>query len=152
MIEFIERGDLFRSNAQAIVNTVNCVGVSGKGIALEFKRRYPVNHNAYAEACSRGAVRPGEMFVTETGLVHPQYIINFPTKRHWVNPSRSLDIVAGLRALRREIETRKITSIAIPALGCNNGGLSWGRVRVDIARELEGLDETMCLVYAPLEG
>lgn len=150
MIEFIQDGGLFRSNAQVFVNTANCVGVMGKGIALEFKRRYPNNFRAYADACAQGSVIPGRMFVFETGLKQPQYIINFPTKRHWANPSRMLDIVSGLRALVTDVRRFEISSIAIPALGCNNGGLSWSAVRPEIERELAPLTGVICFVYEPL--
>ena len=141
----IERkvGDLFAEDAEALVNSVNCVGVMGRGIALQFKSAFPENFKAYEAACKREEVKPGRMFVYETGqLTSPRYIINFPTKRHWRGKSRMEDIEAGLEALVEEIKRRKIRSIAIPPLGSNLGGLPWADVasRIDAAlRELEGV-------------
>ena len=95
------RGDILKCEAEALVNTVNCVGVMGRGIALQFKNAYPDNFKAYAAACRKEEIRPGRMFVFETGsLLPPRYIVNFPTKRHWRGKSRIEDIEAGLRALR----------------------------------------------------
>ena len=110
MIEF-KKGDIFAEDAEALVNTVNCVGVMGRGVALQFKKAFPENFDAYARACDRKEVRPGRMFVFETGeLANPRYIINFPTKRHWRRKSRIEDIDAGLKALvaaiRSEISGR----------------------------------------------
>ena len=118
----IQEGDLLATDAEALVNTVNCVGVMGRGVALQFKDAYPENFTAYAAACKRNEVKPGEMFVTETGrLTNPRYIINFPTKRHWRGDSRMADVESGLLALRREIVDRGIASIAIPPLGSGLG-------------------------------
>lgn len=128
-------GDLLVADAEALVNTVNCVGVMGKGIALQFKNRFPTNFKAYYEACERNAVTPGHMFVTERPN-KPRYIINFPTKRHWRAKSRLDDVQSGLVALAEEIRSRNVRSIAIPALGCGNGGLEWRIVRPLIEREL----------------
>lgn len=109
------RGDILKAEAEALVNTVNCVGVMGRGIALQFKKAFPYNFKAYAEACQRGEVQPGRMFVVDTGgLTWPRYIINFPTKRHWRGKSRIEDIEAGLTALVKEIRSRNIRSVAIP--------------------------------------
>ena len=142
MIEY-KFGDLFTEDAEAFVNSVNCVGVMGRGIALQFKTAFPENFKAYEAACKREEVRPGRMFVYETGrLTNPRYIINFPTKRHWRGKSRIEDIEAGLEALVEEIKEWKIHSIAIPPLGSNLGGLPWADVgpRIDAAlRELEGV-------------
>ena len=103
-VRFVQ-GDLLISDAEAIVNAVNCVGVMGRGLALQFKRTFPANFKAYAAACKRGEVEPGRMFVFETGAsVGPRYIINFPTKRHWRFRSRLDDIDAGLEALVGELE------------------------------------------------
>src|SRR6476469_9938138 len=99
MIEY-RTGDILRADAEALVNTVNCVGVMGRGIALQFKKIYPLNFKAYEAACERNEVQPGRMFVFETGQVtNPKYIINFPTKRHWRGKSRIEDIESGLKAL-----------------------------------------------------
>jgi O-acetyl-ADP-ribose deacetylase (regulator of RNase III) len=107
MIRFIQ-GDILEADVDALVNTVNCVGVMGRGIALQFKRAFPANFKSYAAACKRGEVQPGRMFVTETGLLTgPRYIINFPTKRHWRSKSRMEDIEAGLDALYESSEERR---------------------------------------------
>ena len=132
MIRF-KTGNILAEDAEALVNTVNCVGVMGRGIALQFKNAFPDNFKAYVAACRSGAVRPGRMFVFETGtLTNPRYIINFPTKRHWRGNSRLEDIKAGLTDLTRQIRERGIRSIAIPPLGSGLGGLEWDVVRKDI--------------------
>src|SRR4051812_42763684 len=119
-------GDLLNASVEALVNTVNTVGVMGKGLALQFKRRFPENFRAYAAACKRGEVAIGRMFVTEMyGPTPPRYLINFPTKKHWRDPSQLEYVRAGLAALVGEIRTRGIRSIAVPPLGCGNGGLAW---------------------------
>src|SRR4029078_4298450 len=123
MIEY-KTGDILSEDAEALVNTVNCVGVMGRGVALQFKNAWPDNFRSYAAACSRNEVQPGRMFVFDTGRSgNPRYIINFPTKRHWRGKSRLEDIEAGLDALVAEIRTRKIQSVAIPPLGAGLGGL-----------------------------
>src|ERR1700722_439835 len=110
MIEF-RTGDILKADAEALVNTVNCVGIMGRGIALQFKNAFPENFKAYAAACRREEVQPGRMFVFETGaLTNPKYLINFPTKRHWRGKSRLEDIKSGLVALGREIRERHILS------------------------------------------
>src|SRR5271154_4123778 len=114
MIEY-RTGDILTADAEALVNTVNCVGIMGRGIALQFKNAFPDNFKAYAAACARGEVQPGRMFVYDTGtMTNPKFIINFPTKRHWRGKSRVEDIEAGLVALAGEIRERQIRSIAIP--------------------------------------
>ena len=130
MIEY-KVGDMFTEDVEALVNSVNCVGVMGRGIALQFKNVFPENFKAYAEACSRKEVQAGRMFVFETGQMigAPSYIINFPTKRHWRGKSRMEDIESGLHALAKEIEARNIRSIALPPLGSGLGGLDWPMVR-----------------------
>src|SRR3954451_2786243 len=126
----VAHGNLLTADVQALVNTVNTVGVMGKGIALQFKRAYPANFSAYRTACERGDIRLGEMFLFDTAIKGPRrYIINFPTKRHWKSSSRLADIEAGLSDLVRVVAEHSITSIAIPALGCGNGGLDWRQVR-----------------------
>ena len=125
MIEY-KQGNLLHSDAEAIVNTVNCVGVMGCGIALQFKKHYPENCKFYEAACTRGEVIPGKMLVYElVSLMNPRYIINFPTKRHWRGASRIEDIEAGLHDLVRVIQERNIKSVAVPPLGCGLGGLDW---------------------------
>src|SRR6266850_4231018 len=129
MIE-LKRGDILEAKADALVNTVNCVGVMGRGIALQFRKAFPENFKVYEAACERKEVEPGTMLVFETGrLTGPRYIINFPTKRHWKGKSRMEDIDAGLPALVEEIKKRGIRSVAVPPLGCGLGGLNWNDVR-----------------------
>lgn len=149
MIE-LTRGDILRAEAEALVNTVNCVGYMGRGIALQFKRAFPANFAAYAAACKRGEVQPGRMLVVETGqLTHPRYIVNFPTKRHWKGKSRLEDIDAGLEALIAEVKSLGIRSIAVPPLGCGLGGLDWAEVRPRIERAFAALPDVRVLVYEP---
>jgi len=136
-------GNLLEADAEALINTVNTVGVMGKGIALQFKQAYPDNYEAYRKACSHHEVQSGKMFVFPTGkLVSPTYIINFPTKRHWKEKSRMEDIEAGLKALVEVVNKLGIHSIAIPPLGCGSGGLKWADVkpRIEAAfRDLSGI-------------
>jgi O-acetyl-ADP-ribose deacetylase (regulator of RNase III) len=149
MIEY-KTGDLLAQDAEALVNTVNCVGFMGRGIALRFKKAFPANFKAYEAACRRGEVRPGRMFVFETKqLTNPRYVINFPTKRHWRGKSRLSDIEAGLGALVGEIRSRGIHSIAVPPLGSGLGGLNWSDVRPRIERALGPLPDTRVVVFEP---
>src|SRR5580700_10013859 len=149
VIEF-KRGDILEANADALVNTVNCVGIMGRGIALQFKNAFVDNFKAYAAACRRQEVQPGRMFVFERHeLGNPKYIINFPTKRHWRGKSRIDDIEAGLQALAGEILSRKIKSIAIPPLGSGLGGLDWRQVRARIEQYLGDLDDVQITVFEP---
>lgn len=146
----LTHGDILTADADALVNTVNCVGVMGRGIALQFKRSFPANFKAYAETCKAGAVEPGRMFVFETGrLTSPRYIINFPTKRHWRAKSRLQDIEAGLDDLVRVLEARKIRSVAIPPLGCGLGGLDWSDVYPLIEAALAGVPSVDALIFEP---
>ena len=143
-------GNLLEANTEALVNTVNCVGIMGKGIALQFKQAYPDNFSQYARACEAGEVQPGRMFVTRTGsMLPPYYIINFPTKRHWRGRSLIEDIEAGLAALAQEIERLGIRSISVPPLGCGNGGLDWLDVRPRIEQALGALESVQVVVYEP---
>lgn len=149
MIEF-QTGDVLKDDAEALVNTVNCVGVMGRGIALQFKHAFPRNFKAYAEACRQGEVQPGQMFVFETGqLTPPRYIINFPTKRHWRGKSRMSDIEAGLKALVETLRDRCIRSVAIPPLGSGLGGLEWAEVRRRIEAAVQPLGDVRVTVYEP---
>ena len=149
MIEY-KTGDIFAEDAEALVNSVNCVGVMGRGIALQFKNRFPENFKAYAKACERKEVQPGRMFVFETGLLtNPHYIINFPTKRHWRGKSRMEDINSGLEALTREIRERNIQSIAIPPLGSDLGGLNWNDVGPRIKAALSNFTNVDIVVFTP---
>ncbi len=149
MIAF-KTGDILSEDAEALVNTVNCGGVMGRGIALQFKRAWPENFRAYAAACRRSEVQPGRMFVFETGrTANPHFIINFPTKRHWRGRSRIADVEAGLTALADEIRRRKIRSIAVPPLGAGLGGLPWDEVRPRIIRTLDPLADVRVVVFEP---
>ena len=143
-------GDILAEETEALVNTVNCVGVMGRGIALQFKNAFPDNFKAYAEACKRREVQPGRMFVFDTGrLTHPRYIINFPTKRHWRGKSRMEDIEAGLTALQDVIRVRNIRSLAIPPLGTGLGGLDWSAVRLRIEEALGDVDDVRIVIFQP---
>lgn len=149
MFELV-RGNIFESDAEALVNTVNCVGVMGRGIAFQFKKIFPENFKAYEAACKRGALRPGQMFVFETGrLTNPKFIINFPTKRHWRGNSRLEDIDTGLVELVNVIRNNGIRTIAIPPLGCGLGGLNWNEVRSRIERALAPLSDLNVLLFEP---
>lgn len=151
MIEF-KTGNILQEDVEALVNTVNCVGFMGRGIALQFKKAWPENFKAYAAACRRNEVQPGKMFVFETGrLTNPRFIINFPTKRHWRGKSRLEDIESGLRALVEEIRKRNIKSIALPPLGSGLGGLPWAKVRQRIEQLLGSMDKVRIVVFEPSE-
>lgn len=144
------KGDLLLSGAEALVNTVNVVGVMGKGIALAFKRAYPDNFSAYADACQKGEVAPGKIFVFESAtLMGPRLILNLPTKRHWRDPSRIDDVEAGISALADLCREKSIRSIAIPPLGCGNGGLDWRVVRPKIVRALKNLPDLEVRLHDP---
>lgn len=143
------QGNLLDADCAALVNAVNTVGVMGKGIALQFRQRFGDNYRRYAAACRAGEVRTGRMFVTESNeLMGPRWIVNFPTKQHWRDPSRLEWIVEGLQDLRRFIVANAVGSIALPALGAGNGGLDWPVVREQIALALSDLDAEV-VVYEP---
>lgn len=149
MIEY-KTGDILKEDAEAIVNTVNCVGIMGRGIALQFKQTFPDNFKSYAAACKRNEVQPGRMFVFETRrLTNPRLIINFPTKRHWRGKSRIEDIDAGLIALSEEIRLRNIRSIAIPPLGSGLGELDWSEVRPRIEAILRKFSDVKVVIFEP---
>lgn len=149
MLRF-ETGDILTADVAALVNPVNCVGAMGRGLALQFKRAFPENFRAYAAACARGEVRPGRMFLFETGTpANPRYIVNFPTKRHWRARSRMEDIEAGLDALADLLRERDIGSVAVPPLGSGLGGLDWGSVRQRIEEALGGLEGVDVIVFEP---
>lgn len=143
-------GDILQAGTEALVNTVNSVGVMGRGIALQFKQVFPANFKAYAAACKRGEVEPGRMLVFDTGeLTPPRYIINFPTKRHWRGKSRIEDVQSGLAALVEEVRRRDIRSIAIPPLGSGLGGLNWAQVRPLIEDAFAALPCVDVVVFEP---
>jgi O-acetyl-ADP-ribose deacetylase (regulator of RNase III) len=150
MIQFMT-GDLLRADAEALVNPVNCLGVMGRGLALQFKRNYPDNFMVYKGACGRGEVRLGEMFVYETRTHrNPRFIINFPTKRHWRDNSHMGDISLGLEALVKKIGALGIASIAIPALGCGLGSLDWAQVCPRIEAAMGCLKSVNTIVFEPV--
>lgn len=151
MFEFA-KGNLLEAEAEALVNAVNTEGVMGKGIALQFKRKFPEMCEAYCVACEAGEVAPGRMHVFErSGFLNPRYIFNFPTKRHWRSQSRMEDILTGLACLKEEIEKRGIRSVALPSLGCGNGGLAWRDVRPAIESALGDLSNVRVMLFSPLE-
>lgn len=147
MIQFIT-GDMFGINADLLVNTVNCVGVMGKGVALEFKNRYPDMYKEYRWKCSAGLIHPG--FLSQYKATDGKTIINFPTKNHWKNSSRYSYIKDGLVSLRALLELQPLgITIAIPPLGCGNGGLDWEVVRTMIYKELDHLPNVIIYVFEP---
>jgi len=149
MIQYTQ-GNLLEADVEALVNTVNTVGVMGKGIALMFKDRFPNNMRAYAEACKGKQVQTGKMFVTETGeLSGPRWIINFPTKQHWRAKSKMEWVEEGLVDLRRFLLENNVTSVAIPPLGAGNGGLNWPEVRQRIEAALGDMEGVNVLVFEP---
>lgn len=146
----LHRGDILQADAEALVNTVNCVGVMGRGIALQFRKAFPENFKAYKLVCNRGDLRPGKMLVHDLQrLSNPRFVINFPTKRHWKGKSLMADIEVGLEALVDEIRERGILSVAIPPLGCGLGGLDWREVRPRIEKAFERLPEVQVQLFAP---
>lgn len=149
MIEYT-KGNLLEADEEAVVNTINTVGVMGKGIALMFKERFPENFKAYKAACQAREVQVGSLFVTASDeLGGPRWIVNFPTKQHWRNPTKIAWVIEGLKALREFIIAKEIRSIALPPLGCGNGGLEWPVVRKLIEESLADLPSTRVLVYEP---
>lgn len=149
MVEY-KSGDILHEDVEALVNTVNCVGVMGRGVALQFKNAFPKNFKAYALACKNEEVQPGRMFVFETGqLTNPRFIINFPTKRHWRGKSRMEDIEAGLQALVEAICAYNIQSIAIPPLGSGLGGLDWSEVKPRIEAAMKSLPSVRAIIFEP---
>jgi len=144
------KGNLLDADAEALVNTVNTVGVMGKGVALQFKLAFPANFRAYEAACKRGEVNLGRMFVFRTQtLQYPHYILNFPTKRHWRGKSKFEYVETGLRDLIEVVEREKIKSIAIPPLGCGSGGLDWAKVKAIIIRTFSKAPNVKASIYAP---
>ena len=145
MIHFT-KGNLMTSSAGALVNTVNTVGVMGKGIALQFKEEFPKNFLTYKEACSSGDLTPGKLLITRelNSNGEEKIIINFPTKLHWRNPSKYEYITEGLKVLPTVISEHHIKSIAIPPLGCGNGGLDWNIVKEMIEYALKDVE---CEIY-----
>jgi O-acetyl-ADP-ribose deacetylase (regulator of RNase III) len=149
MIQYVT-GNLLQANVEALINTVNCVGIMGKGIALQFKQAFPANFDAYAKACQQQQIQIGKMFVFNTdAILNPRFIINFPTKKHWRGKSELHFIEQGLTDLKKIIQERHIQSIAIPPLGCGNGGLDWEIVKPLIENAFIDLADVLIYVYAP---
>jgi O-acetyl-ADP-ribose deacetylase (regulator of RNase III) len=151
MLKFL-KGDMFEyiHRVDAIINTVNCVGVMGKGIALEFKKRYPDNFTIYKRVCEKKELTPGKMLIVKNSYsTAPKYIINFPTKNHWRGKSKIEYIENGLDALKEELNKYSIRSVAMPPLGCGNGGLEWDQVKKLIIEKLNDVDNVNFLVFEP---
>jgi O-acetyl-ADP-ribose deacetylase (regulator of RNase III) len=147
----LTNGNLLTAPAEALVNTVNTVGIMGRGIALQFKQAYPAMFREYERACKAGEVKLGKVQVFDLGGLAggPRWIINFPTKGHWRADSRIADVHAGLKDLVATVRKLHIRSIAIPPLGCGNGGLDWNQVRPLIEAAFTDLPEVEALVYSP---
>jgi O-acetyl-ADP-ribose deacetylase (regulator of RNase III) len=146
----LAKGDLLAADVDALVNTVNCVGVMGKGLALQFKRRFPGVFKEYAAACKRGELVVGRMHVVPTEqIAGPKYVVNFPTKQHWRSPSKLEYIDEGLQDLLKVVRELGIRSIAIPPLGAGNGGLRWEYVEPRLRRAFADLPEVTAHIYAP---
>lgn len=141
-------GDLLAAEVDAIVNTVNTAGVMGKGLALQIKERFPEVFTAYARACKQGTVTVGQMHVVPRATP-PRFVINFPTKQHWRNPSKLEYVESGLAALVRCVRDYEIRSIAIPPLGCGLGGLDWADVRPRIVEAFEQAPDVRVVLYEP---
>ena len=149
MITFTQ-GNLLEADVEALVNTVNTVGIMGRGIALMFKERFPENFKAYEKACKDQEIRIGKMFVTENReFWGPKWVVNFPTKTHWRVKTRLEWIEEGLEDLIRVIREKNINSIAVPPLGCGNGGLDWSDVRPIVVAALDNVEGLNAVVYEP---
>lgn len=146
----LTQGDILKADAEALVNTVNCVGIMGRGIALQFRKAFPENFKAYEAACKSHQVQPGKMFIYDLNcLYNPRFIINFPTKRHWKHKSSIDDIKSGLVDLIDAVQQYQIRSIGIPPLGCGLGGLNWSEVRPLIMEAFQCLPEVAVLLFEP---
>ena len=144
-----KKGDILTEKVEALVNPVNCVGVMGKGLALQFKKAFPENYQQHKLACNNQEVEPGKMFVTQTTNLLPKYIINFPTKRHWRAKSKIEDIDSSLIALINRVQILGIKSIAIPPLGCGNGGLNWEVVQPKIIDAFKNMPDLKVVIFEP---
>ncbi len=146
----LRQGDILGADADALVNTVNCVGIMGRGIALQFSKAFPEMFKAYRAACDREELRLGTVWVYDLNrFENPRYVINFPTKRHWRSKSRIADIDTGLRALVAEVRRLGLRSVALPPLGCGLGGLDWDEIRPRIERAFAELSDVRVLLYEP---
>ncbi len=149
----IERGlgNLLTADVDALVNTVNSEGVMGKGLALQFKKAFPENFSEYERACKAGEVKPGKMHIVRR-LASPRFLINFPTKRHWRQPSKLEYVRDGLRDLVAQIKQLNIKSIAVPPLGCGNGGLDWLAVRPLVIEAFASVPDVRVVLFEPAEA
>lgn len=148
-----QSGNLLTADVEALVNAVNTVGVMGKGIALQFKRAYPASFRAYRDACARGEIRMGRVWTFDNAMSGPRrYVLSFPTKQHWRDSSRLGDIATGLDSLVEVVNERAIASIAIPALGCGNGGLHWSEVRPLIEQAARRIPTVRVVIFPPQEA
>ncbi|RAJ85388.1 O-acetyl-ADP-ribose deacetylase (regulator of RNase III) [Chitinophaga dinghuensis] len=144
-------GNLLQATTEALVNAVNTVGVMGKGIALQFKEIFPENFKVYKHACDEKLLDVGQnLVVPVSGETNVKWIINFPTKKHWRHPSKMEYITAGLDDLVKVIAQYKIQSLALPALGCGNGGLHWDQVKPLLEEKLGHLQDVTIVVYLPI--
>ncbi len=149
MIE-LRQDDILKAKVDVLVNTVNCVGVMGRGIALQFKKAFPEVFKAYESVCKRGELLPGMVLVHDLNrFAQPHYVIDLPTKRHWRSKSRIEDIELGLGALVAEVRRLGVKSVAVPPLGCGLGGLEWKDVRPRIERAFQGLPDVQVLLFEP---
>jgi O-acetyl-ADP-ribose deacetylase (regulator of RNase III) len=148
------KGNLLKAPAEALINTVNTVGVMGKGIALQFRQAFPEMYREYERACERGEVQLGKVQIFDLGglVGGPRWIINFPTKGHWRADSRISDIEAGLIDLVTQIRKLRIRSVAVPPLGCGNGGLEWATIRPKIEKAFASLPDVQVFLYEPAEA
>ena len=147
---YLKKGNILKEKVEALVNTVNTVGIMGKGIALAFKKAFPENYKIYKETCDNNELKTGDLLVTQTGRETPKYIINFPTKQHWRNKSKIEYVEKGMQKLAEVIQEREIKSIAIPPLGCGNGGLNWKDVKPLIIEGLKPVEATTeIILYEP---
>ena len=150
-VEF-KTGDLFTSTCEAWVNPVNCVGVSGKGLAKAFAKKFPGNQVQYERHCNLPGMLPGAVFTTSRlEPLHPRWILNVATKDHWRHPSEMHWVVLGLQYIKKTVKELGIQSIAIPALGCGNGGLAWVDVSTVMEKLLKDLPDCRVEIYEPGE-
>lgn len=143
-------GDLLLSECEGLVNPVNCVGVMGRGLALQFKHAFPAMFVDYVRACNDGEMQLGRVHVFPLRRLDPPFfVLNFPTKDHWKHKSRKSDISAGLVDLARVARELKLKTLAVPALGCGLGGLSWLQIGPEIVRQLNGIDGLHVTLFPP---
>ena len=132
MVDIVQ-GDLFEADVAALVNPVHCAGVMSRGLALQFRTRFPENAKRYKDACEAGRLSPGDVLVHDRGGLfdaeRPRYLLNVATKDHWTDASRPAHIEASVEGVVEQVTTRGLSSLAVPALGCGGGGLDWSTVR-----------------------